>query len=201
MAPTIATVVVVHQCVRPGLQLKALSASSSDCLATEASVTPRTAAPLSDGPTNVGGHDHRRRRAGHNLYPDQVLRGGGGRPDQVPHRADRLPGVLARRDGDGVRLAKEERAGLIASEPDKFMLPRPSDVRYNWVHVRLDALRPRRASRDRHRGVADVCAKKGGGDGPLVDFSAPGCLLCELDPGGKPEFCVNVREVRLNCSW
>jgi hypothetical protein len=30
----------------------------------------------------------------------------------------------------------------VASEPDKFTLPRPSDMRYNWVHVRLDAIDP-----------------------------------------------------------
>ena len=28
----------------------------------------------------------------------------------------------------------------VASEPDKFLLPRPSDLRYNWVDVRLAAL-------------------------------------------------------------
>jgi len=37
-------------------------------------------------------------------------------------------------------VPKEERDGLIASEPDKFMLPRQTDMRYNWVHVRLDAI-------------------------------------------------------------
>ena len=40
----------------------------------------------------------------------------------------------------GFASPKEERAGLIASDPDKFMLPRPSDMRYNWVHVRLNAI-------------------------------------------------------------
>lgn len=44
----------------------------------------------------------------------------------------------------GFAFPKEEREGLIASEPDKFILPGPSDRRYNWVHVRLDAIdRPR----------------------------------------------------------
>jgi hypothetical protein len=28
----------------------------------------------------------------------------------------------------------------VASEPDKFLMPRPSDMRYQWVCVRLDAL-------------------------------------------------------------
>jgi hypothetical protein len=40
----------------------------------------------------------------------------------------------------GFAFPKEERAALVASEPEKFMLPSPSDMRYNWVHVRLDAI-------------------------------------------------------------
>ena len=37
----------------------------------------------------------------------------------------------------GFAFPKEERDGLIASEPDKFLMPKPSDQRYNWVVVRL----------------------------------------------------------------
>jgi hypothetical protein len=40
----------------------------------------------------------------------------------------------------GFAFPKEEREGLVASEPDKFMMPSVSDMRYNWVHVRLAAL-------------------------------------------------------------
>jgi hypothetical protein len=40
----------------------------------------------------------------------------------------------------GVAFPKEERAAMVAAEPDKFMLPRASDMRYNWIHVRLDAV-------------------------------------------------------------
>jgi hypothetical protein len=40
----------------------------------------------------------------------------------------------------GFAFPKEERAALIASEPEKFMLPRPSDQRYNFVVVRLAAI-------------------------------------------------------------
>jgi hypothetical protein len=29
---------------------------------------------------------------------------------------------------------------VVAAEPDKFILPRKSDMRYNWIHVRLDAI-------------------------------------------------------------
>jgi hypothetical protein len=40
----------------------------------------------------------------------------------------------------GFAFPKEEREALIASEPDKFMMPRLSDQRYNWVVVRLSAI-------------------------------------------------------------
>lgn len=40
----------------------------------------------------------------------------------------------------GFAFPKEERDLLVASEPDKFLLPRPSDLRYNWCAVRLAAL-------------------------------------------------------------
>jgi hypothetical protein len=40
----------------------------------------------------------------------------------------------------GFAHPKEERDALIASDPDKFQLPRPSDLRFNWVAVRLAAL-------------------------------------------------------------
>jgi hypothetical protein len=40
----------------------------------------------------------------------------------------------------GFAFPKEERDALVASEPDKFLLPRPSELRYNWVCVRLDAI-------------------------------------------------------------
>ena len=40
----------------------------------------------------------------------------------------------------GFGFPKEERDALIAAEPGKFFLPRPSDLRFNWVCVRLDAI-------------------------------------------------------------
>ena len=40
----------------------------------------------------------------------------------------------------GFGFPKEEREALVASEPDKFLMPRPSDMRYRWVCVRLGAL-------------------------------------------------------------
>ncbi len=40
----------------------------------------------------------------------------------------------------GFGFPKEERAALVAGEPDKFFLPRPSDMRYHWVRVWLSEL-------------------------------------------------------------
>jgi hypothetical protein len=40
----------------------------------------------------------------------------------------------------GFAFPKEEREALVESEPDKFLMPKPSDLRYNWVVVRLAAI-------------------------------------------------------------
>jgi hypothetical protein len=40
----------------------------------------------------------------------------------------------------GFAFPKDERDGLIASDPDKFFAPVPSDERYHWVQVRLAAM-------------------------------------------------------------
>jgi len=40
----------------------------------------------------------------------------------------------------GFGFPKLERNGLIAAEPEKFFLPRTSDLRFNWVCARLAAL-------------------------------------------------------------
>jgi hypothetical protein len=37
----------------------------------------------------------------------------------------------------GFGFPREERAALVAAEPGKFLMPLPSDERYNWVRVRL----------------------------------------------------------------
>ena len=62
--------------------------------------------------------------------------------DEIRFRAGRLVYVAFSRDETvmGFGFPKEERAALVASEPDKFMLPRKSEMRYNWVLVRLDAI-------------------------------------------------------------
>jgi hypothetical protein len=40
----------------------------------------------------------------------------------------------------GCGLPKEFRTAAVEAEPHKFALPSESDMRYHWVHVRLDAI-------------------------------------------------------------
>lgn len=40
----------------------------------------------------------------------------------------------------GFAFPKEERAALVAGEPQKFQLPSASDMRFNWIHADLAAL-------------------------------------------------------------
>ena len=40
----------------------------------------------------------------------------------------------------GFAFPREEREALVGSEPEKFLLPRPSDMRFRWVCVRLAAI-------------------------------------------------------------
>jgi hypothetical protein len=62
--------------------------------------------------------------------------------DRVKFRVGSLVYLSFSRDEQvmGFAFPKEERAELVAAEPMKFALPATSDMRYNWVHVRLDAI-------------------------------------------------------------
>ena len=62
--------------------------------------------------------------------------------DRVKFRVGRLVYLAFSRDETlmGFAFPKEERAALVESEPDKFLMPKPSDQRYNWVVVRLAAI-------------------------------------------------------------
>jgi len=61
---------------------------------------------------------------------------------RVKFRIGRIVYLAFSRDESllGFAFPKEERAGLIAGAPDTFMMPRPSEQRYNWVVVRLAAI-------------------------------------------------------------
>ena len=62
--------------------------------------------------------------------------------DRVRFRVGRIVYLGFSRDESlmGFAFPKEERDALVASEPDKFLLPKPSDMRFNWVVARLDAI-------------------------------------------------------------
>lgn len=40
----------------------------------------------------------------------------------------------------GFGFPKEDREALVASDPGRFFMPRPSEMRFNWVETRLDRL-------------------------------------------------------------
>jgi hypothetical protein len=62
--------------------------------------------------------------------------------DRVKFRVGRIVYVAFSRDETlmGFGFPKEERAALVAAEPEKFLLPRESDLRYHWVEARLAAI-------------------------------------------------------------
>jgi hypothetical protein len=62
--------------------------------------------------------------------------------DRVKFRIGRIVYLAFSRDETlmGFAFPKEERQALIGSEPHKFVMPKRSDLRYNWLVVRLDAI-------------------------------------------------------------
>ena len=62
--------------------------------------------------------------------------------DRVKFRVGQIVYLAFSRDETvmGFAFPKEWRAGLVAAEPDKFLMPGQSDLRYNWVEVRLAAI-------------------------------------------------------------
>jgi hypothetical protein len=62
--------------------------------------------------------------------------------DQIKFRVGRLVYVALSRDESsmGFGFPKEERAALVAAQPETFFLPVASDMRYHWVQVWLDAI-------------------------------------------------------------
>ena len=61
---------------------------------------------------------------------------------RIKFRVGRIVYLSFARDGTlmGFAFPKEWREALVESEPDRFMLPRQSDLRYNWAVVRLATL-------------------------------------------------------------
>lgn len=62
--------------------------------------------------------------------------------DRVKFRIGQIVYLSLSRDETllGFAFPKEERAALVASDPETFLMPIPSDERYNWVRVRLAAI-------------------------------------------------------------
>ena len=62
--------------------------------------------------------------------------------DRIKFRVKQLVYCSFSRDEKlmGFGFPKEQRAALVESEPDKFQLPPPADLRYQWVVARLEAL-------------------------------------------------------------
>jgi hypothetical protein len=62
--------------------------------------------------------------------------------DRVKFRVGRIVYVAFSRDETlmGFGFPKEERVALVESRPEKFLMPDRSDLRYNWVVVRLAAI-------------------------------------------------------------
>jgi len=62
--------------------------------------------------------------------------------DRVKFRVGRLVYLAFSHDETlmGFAFPKDERDALVASEPDKFMMPKRGDLRYNWVVVRLEEI-------------------------------------------------------------
>jgi len=61
---------------------------------------------------------------------------------RIKYRVGQIVFLSFSKEGDvmGFGFPKEWRAALVESEPKKFSLPSESDMRYHWVHVRLDAI-------------------------------------------------------------
>ncbi|TMK69826.1 MAG: MmcQ/YjbR family DNA-binding protein [Actinobacteria bacterium] len=65
------------------------------------------------------------------------------------------------KDGEtmGFGFPKEWRATLVENEPEKFSLPSESDMRFHWVHVRLDSI-DQDEMRDLVENAWALCAPK-----------------------------------------
>jgi hypothetical protein len=61
---------------------------------------------------------------------------------RVKFRVGRIVYLAFSRDEKvlGFAFPKEWREALVESEPDKFLMAEPSDLRYNWAQVRMDAI-------------------------------------------------------------
>ena len=62
--------------------------------------------------------------------------------DRIKFRVGRLVFASLSRDETllGFAFPKDERVDLVANDPERFLMPVPSDERYNWARARMAAL-------------------------------------------------------------
>lgn len=62
--------------------------------------------------------------------------------DRLKFRVGRIVWLAFSRDQSvmGFAFPKNERLALVAGEPDVFIMPRATELRFNWIEVRLDSL-------------------------------------------------------------
>jgi hypothetical protein len=62
--------------------------------------------------------------------------------DQIKFRVGQIVYLAVAPDelSMGIGFPREERDAAIAAEPDKFFRPVPSDERFRWIRVHLDAI-------------------------------------------------------------
>jgi hypothetical protein len=62
--------------------------------------------------------------------------------DRVKFRVGTIVYLAFSRDETemGFAFPKEEREAMVAAEPEKFLMPGPADLRYQWLEVRMSAL-------------------------------------------------------------
>jgi hypothetical protein len=61
---------------------------------------------------------------------------------RIKFRVGQIVWLALSKDGDcmGCGFPKELRQAAVDAEPHKFQLPSAGDMRFNWIHVRLDAI-------------------------------------------------------------
>ena len=67
--------------------------------------------------------------------------------DRVKFRVGQIVYAAFSRDETvmGFGFPKEERQALVDGDPERFMLPSTSDMRFHWVHARIALLEPAEA--------------------------------------------------------
>lgn len=61
---------------------------------------------------------------------------------QIKFRVGQVVWLALSKDGErmGCGFPKEMRHAAVEAEPHKFQLPSESDMRFNWIHVRLETI-------------------------------------------------------------